>query len=113
MLKKTSKPEIINLTSNDVDGLKNRLSVSELSENDKKIMLSILTTYQWLHNQLQTAKFSIHRLRKLFGFKTERHISPKSNIGDASSLFDADEINSQLQASTSLLALTESPTKKL
>jgi IS30 family transposase len=48
-------------------------------ESDKKIILSIMTTYQWLYNQLQTAKFSMHRLKKMFGFKTERMSSIKKN----------------------------------
>jgi hypothetical protein len=105
MLKKTSKPEIIKLTSNDVDGLKVRLSVGQLDENDKKIMLAILTTYQWLSNQLQTAKFSIHRLRKIFGFKTEKHRFAKNK----SELSTTEKSNSLLQSSTA----AETSLKKL
>jgi hypothetical protein len=72
MSKINTKPKIINLSSNDLDGVKTRVSAAALAEHDKKIILSILTTYQWLYGQLQTAKFSLHRLKKIFGFSTEK-----------------------------------------
>ena len=42
--------------------------------------MTILTTYQWLYNQLQTAKFSIKRLKNLFGIKTEKNPA-KTSLG--------------------------------
>lgn len=85
MPKKNNSPEIIKLSVNDFDGIKSRLSTNQLSDDDKKIMLSILTTYQWLQRQLQSAKFSIHRLKILFGFKTEKHPSSNHRANDLNS----------------------------
>jgi hypothetical protein len=70
--KNNNKPEIIHLEPSELEGIKSRISSVQLDENDKKIILSILTTYQWLYHQLQTAKFTLHRLKKMFGFKTEK-----------------------------------------
>ena len=82
-VKKKQKVDIINLSSNDFSEVESRLTTGLLTEGDKKIILSIMTTYQWLYNQLQTAKFSMHRLKKMFGFKTERMPSTnKNNLQD-------------------------------
>jgi hypothetical protein len=78
-VKKKQKVDIINLSSNDLSEVESRLTSGLLTESDKKIILSIMATYQWLYNQLQTAKFSMHRLKKMFGFKTERMSSTKKN----------------------------------
>ena len=40
-------------------------------EEDKKVLLLILSTYAWLYRQLQAKKLGIQRLRNLFGFSTE------------------------------------------
>lgn len=66
-------PEIINLSEIALDELKSRVEQrSPLLDGDIKIILSILSTYQWLHRQLQSTKLSIYRLKKLFGFSTEK-----------------------------------------
>ena len=71
-------PEIINLSTTEFDELKSRVSAgSPLLDGDAKIILSVLSTYQWLHRQLQSTKFTIHRLKKLFGFSTEKRSSLK------------------------------------
>lgn len=71
-MNKASKPEIISLTQEEVEGLKSRLAANELEEADQKIILSILSIYFWLQNQLQQAKLTIFRLKEMFGFKTEK-----------------------------------------
>lgn len=72
MVKKKT-PEIINLSETALDELKSRLAQrTPLLDGDVKIMLSILSTYQWLYRQLQSTKLSIYRLKKLFGFSTEK-----------------------------------------
>jgi hypothetical protein len=43
-----------------------------MGEEDKKIIFFVLSAYQWLHNQLGTAKVSIRRLKNIFGFSTEK-----------------------------------------
>ena len=71
-------PEIINLSTTELDELKSRVAVgSPLLDGDARIILSVLSTYQWLHRQLQSTKFTIHRLKKLFGFRTEKRSSLK------------------------------------
>lgn len=76
MSKKKNKPEIIKLSTENLDDIQGRLAKSSLDAEDKKIIATILTTYQWLSKQLQTARFSIRKLKSIFGFKTEK----KSNL---------------------------------
>jgi hypothetical protein len=82
-VKKQQKPDIINVSSTDFAEIESRVTTGFLTENDKKIILSVLTTYKWLLDQLQHAKFSMHRLKKMFGFKTERSSSHKKNDSKA------------------------------
>ena len=45
-------------------------------------LLLILSTYAWLHRQLQAKKIGIQRLRSLFGFSTEKRSKPKKKEDD-------------------------------
>lgn len=73
-MKKTKKPEIIDIPPAKLEGIKSRLSTNELLHDDeKKIVLTIISTYSWLMSQLQSTKLTIHRLKKLFSFSTEKH----------------------------------------
>jgi len=87
------QPEIINLPESTVEAIKLRLTEgSALLEEDKKIVLSILSTYMWLSRQLQTTKLSIQRLRSLFGFSTEKRSRLKArdnNLEEAPGVDDA------------------------
>ena len=72
-MKRKKTPEILNLHSTELDALKARVAAgSPLLDGDAKILISVLSTYQWLHRQLQSTKFTIHRLKKMFGFSTEK-----------------------------------------
>ena len=75
--KTKQKPEMIHLSSQDFIDVESRITTGLLTENDKKIMLSILATYKWLLAQLQHAKFTMHRLKTMLGFKTERSSNKK------------------------------------
>ena len=68
------KPEIITLSDKALEDLKSRLVTitTPMQEEDKKILLSIVSAYSWISSQLQAAKLSIHRLKRLFGFSTEK-----------------------------------------
>jgi hypothetical protein len=99
MTKKNKKPELVNLSLKDLDDIKSRVSETHLGNDDKKIILSILTTYQWLHAQLQTAKFSLHRLKKMFGFTTEKRSAAKKIIHKTCSIL----ILSKMEASYCLI----------
>lgn len=64
--------EIIDLSNADLEGIKSHLVSNQLLEEDKSALLAIVSAYVWIQVKLQSAKISIHRLRKMFGFKTEK-----------------------------------------
>ncbi len=64
--------EIINLSDAALEGIKSRLALSSLQEEDKSVLLAIISAYVWIQSQLQAAKLTIHRLKKMFGFSTEK-----------------------------------------
>lgn len=66
------KPEQAKLTAEEADALKQRLAASNLTESDKKLMTGLIAFSLWLQRQLETAKLSIRRLKKLFGTSTEK-----------------------------------------
>lgn len=70
--KNNNTPEIITLSHDDLKKIKARFLSNKLEEHDRKIILTIITTYQWLQDKLANTKINIFRLRKLFGFKTEK-----------------------------------------
>ena len=76
-MKKQKSPEIINLPAGQLDEIKTRFESGFILEEDKKIILLILSTYAWLYRQLQAKKLGIQRLRSLFGFNTEKRSNLK------------------------------------
>lgn len=72
IMTRNKKPEIINLPMDKLDEIKTRLSENSILEEDKKVILLILSSYAWLYRQLQAKKLGIQRLRNLFGFSTEK-----------------------------------------
>ena len=66
------KPEIINLSSEAVKSIKLRILESAILEDDKKILLSLLSTHEWLYRQLQSVNITLGRIKKFFGFSTEK-----------------------------------------
>jgi hypothetical protein len=70
-MKQRKSPEIINIPEEKLSEIKTRLESGSILEEDKKVILLILSTYAWLYRQLQTKKLGIQRLRNLFGFSTE------------------------------------------
>jgi len=64
--------EIIDLSDAALEGIKSRLASCSLLEKDKSVLLAIVTAYVWIQAQLQSAKITIHRLKKMFGFSTEK-----------------------------------------
>ena len=45
--KNNKKPEFVNISSTELEEIKLRVSTDLLSANDKKIVMTILTTYQF------------------------------------------------------------------
>jgi hypothetical protein len=72
MTQKNKKPEVITLSHEEVESLKQRLTESSLASSDQKIILSILSVYFWIQSQLSRAQLTILRLKKIFGFSTEK-----------------------------------------
>ena len=81
-MKRRKSPEIINLPETKLNEIKTRLESGSIQEEDKKVILLILSTYAWLYRQLQTKKLGIQRLRSLFGLSTEKRSKLKKKDDD-------------------------------
>lgn len=96
MARKHNTPEVINVTESELTLLQSRLASNALLEEDKKIIMSIVTTYSWLIQKLGSAKLTIHRLKAALGFTTEKRSwakkkkSSTENQEDTSLALDAD-----------------------
>jgi hypothetical protein len=64
--------EVIDLSYDALEGIKSRLASGSLLEEDKTVLLAIVSAYVWIQGQLESAKLTIHRLKKMFGFSTEK-----------------------------------------
>ena len=80
-MKRKKSPEIIDISVEELENIKLRIGSGVILEEDKKIVLTILGTYSWLMLKLQSTKFTINRLKKIFGFSTEKHNKVKSKNG--------------------------------
>ena len=67
-----NKPDVITLTPDEAEALRDRIIRSTLAEHDQKTVLSLLSFNFWLQNQLERSKLTILRLRKIFGLSTEK-----------------------------------------
>jgi len=70
--------ERIVLNEEEVGSLLERVSASQLEDSDKEIITGIIQIYQKVQFVLQEARISVGRLRKVFGFSTEKrsHLPP-------------------------------------
>ena len=112
-----TKPKMINVPIQDLEALKLRLSTgAPLAETDTTIILSILNVYQWLYDQLGSAKLTLYRLTRMLGFTTEKRgkSSGKNNKGSESRETSKEDDNSlaQLSEQDSSLIGDEPPEKK-
>lgn len=64
--------EVIDVEVERLEQLKSRLASCSLLDEDKSILLAIISAYVWIQEQLESAKLTIHRLKKMFGFSTEK-----------------------------------------
>ncbi len=79
MGKPNKTPGRIKLSQDDEIKLRASILASNLSDDVKSLVLSIIDFNQWLQQQLKFAKLSIKKLKKLFGFKTEARKKKDSN----------------------------------
>jgi hypothetical protein len=114
---KKSHPELIDLPEATLDLIKSRINTGTLLEEDKKIIMVILTSYAWLVRQLQFTKISMLRLRNLFGFSTEKRknkAQKTESLADEGALAElTGEQETQPQSHNALQGLEkDSPEKK-
>jgi len=69
--KKNKAPDRIEISPEEEKSLRERITNNQLTENDRHLLLSILTLLQWIQGQLSRTKLTIKRLKKLFGFSNE------------------------------------------
>lgn len=68
------KPEIVELTTSELESLFQRLDVCNLDDNDKRLLKGSMQAYIWMKMQYERGKVSIHKLaRLLFGSKSEKN----------------------------------------
>jgi len=61
-----SKPETVELSQDARDALMQRLISNTLTVDDRTLLGKCLNFMAWLQSQLETAKISLDKLRKLF-----------------------------------------------
>lgn len=79
MLKKnnSTQPKQVKLTAKEANDLRERvLKLNEISDNEKELLAGLITFNLWLQQQLSKATFTIKKLKRLFGFKTEKKSPP-------------------------------------
>jgi hypothetical protein len=84
MKPRKNSPEIISVPEDALDAIKSRIEAGVVLEEDKQIILSIMSTHSWLSRQLRSTKLTIHRLKKLFGCSTEKRPWIKNKKTDCS-----------------------------
>lgn len=104
-------PEIINLSESELEAIKSRVTQNLVLEDDKKIILSILSTHFWPYRQLKTTKLTINRLKNLFGFTTEKR--PKITNPDLNALCSIGDLQNALIAENNTPGTEVPPEKKL
>ena len=82
MKPRKNSPDIINLPEEALEEIKFRVMAGTVLEEDKQIILSIMSTHSWLSRQLRSTKLTIHRLKSLFGCSTEKRLWTKKKKDD-------------------------------
>lgn len=116
LMKRKKSMEVIDLSDAELEGIKSRLASGFLLEDDKSALLAIVTTYVWLQRQLHSAKLTIYRLKKMFGFSTEKRNKKSEKRKTTELALDLNTLDNLDKQEDSLSALQstpcEPPTKK-
>jgi hypothetical protein len=115
-MKKKKSVEIIDVGIERLEAMKSRLALGCLLEEDKSVLLAIVCAYEWIQGQLESAKLTIHRLKKMFGFSTEKR-KKSSEKGKKTDLYldlhTLGALNNQQESLNAVQATPqEPPTKK-
>lgn len=65
-------PQRIELTTDQVDALLNRLKGSELSEEDRSLLSEVVQFSLWLQQGLEHSEINLAKLRHIFGILAEK-----------------------------------------
>lgn len=79
---KKFKPEILEISEADMGDIVSRFTQNTLLDDDKKIILSVLSSYFWIVRQLKKTTFTMNRLRSFFGISTEKRGEKGENPGN-------------------------------
>jgi hypothetical protein len=72
MKKREAKPDTIKLTKEEVDGLIDKVQRSNIPEKEQEVLVKSLQGMVWMGRMLESNRLTIHKLSKLFGFKSEK-----------------------------------------
>jgi hypothetical protein len=72
IVKKSNKPNKVDLTIEESEALIIRIENNTLTDADRKLCVQMLRFMFWLQSCLLEAKLSIKRLKNIFGIKTEK-----------------------------------------
>ena len=67
-----SNPERLEIDLEQLNALLDRIEQHKLTEADFPLIADLIRSMAWLSQSLEDKSITIHRLRKIFGFKTER-----------------------------------------
>jgi transposase len=71
-MSKNKKPEVLHISHDEVEALKQRVIDSPLSQSDQTILLHIMSLYFWVQTKLSRAELTMLRLKRIFGMPTEK-----------------------------------------
>ena len=81
-MSRAKTPELLNICEQQLEDISLRIDTNSLSAEDIKLLRTLLTTYTWLMKQLSRSKITIHRLKQLFGYSSEKKNRLKNSNPD-------------------------------
>lgn len=66
------RPEVIKISEKEIKNLQKNIEENNLSNDQKKLLIKLLSAYIWLANLFRLKKLSLNKLKRLFSFSTEK-----------------------------------------
>ena len=66
------EPVVISVNEKEFEQLKKDIENSTLGDKEKKIIVAILEAHHWLSQLYRAKRLSVQRVKRLFGFKSEK-----------------------------------------
>ena len=76
------EPVVISVNEKEFEQLKKDLENNTLGDKEKKIMVAILEAYHWLSQLYRAKRLNLERVKRLFGFKSEKEKKDNDDKGD-------------------------------